>query len=55
MFRSLRDAYARSVTVRVGVEPGRPAPDTNAEFSVGDTTEMRALLEWILARRRALV
>jgi len=55
MFRSLREVYAPSVTVRVGVEPGRPAPDTNAEFSVGDTTEMRALLEWILARRRALV
>lgn len=55
MFRSLRELYPRSVTVRVGVEPGRPAPDTDAEFCVQDTTEMRALLEWVLARRRRAV
>lgn len=55
MFRSLREAYARAITVRVGVEPGRPGPDTAAEFCVADTAQMRELLEWVLARRRRAV
>lgn len=56
MFRALRDAYPRAVTVRVGIEPGRPGPDTSAEFCVADTSQMRDVLAWVLAgRRRAVV
>lgn len=51
MFRELRRAEPRCVTVRVGDD--RTAPDTSAEFAVPDPDGMRSLLEQILARRRA--
>jgi trehalose 6-phosphate phosphatase len=51
MFREVRRAQPRSVTVRVGDD--RSAPDTSAEFAVSNPDEMRALLEQILAQRRA--
>ena len=51
MFREVRRAQPRCVTVRVGDD--RTAPDTSAEFGVPDPDGMRSLLEQILARRRA--
>jgi trehalose-phosphatase len=51
MFRELRRAQPRCVTVRVGDD--LTAPDTSAEFAVPDLEGMRSLLEQILARRRA--
>jgi len=51
MFRSLRRAAPRSVTVCV-VE-GTISRETAAEFSVPDTSAMRALLEAILALRHS--
>jgi trehalose-phosphatase len=51
MFRELRRAQPRCVTVRVGHDA--TAPDTSAEFAVPDPDAMRDLLEQILSRRRA--
>lgn len=50
MFRAVRRAQPRSVTVRVGHDSS--APDTSAEFAVPDPDAMRVLLEEILSRRR---
>lgn len=49
MFRALRERQPSCVTIRVGDQP----PETDAEFSLDDTTAMRELLEIILAQRRA--
>lgn len=51
MFRALRHAKPRSVTVRV-LESAIP-DETAAEFSVSDTSAMRALLEAVLALRHS--
>ena len=50
-FGALRDALPGSVTVRVDAHAG--ASPTLAEFSIGGTEELRALLEWIVVRRSA--
>jgi trehalose 6-phosphate phosphatase len=62
-FRRLRERLPRAVTVRVagrgGGERGEKdraddaRPDTHAEFVVRDPAEMRELLEWLAAVRRA--
>ena len=51
-FGALRESLPGSVTVRVEAQSGS-APTTLAEFSVVDTEELRALLEWIVERRAA--
>jgi trehalose 6-phosphate phosphatase len=50
-FRALRDEQPLAVTVRVGADS--PRPETSAEFTVADTSEVHALLETILELRRA--
>ena len=50
MFRALRRAQPRCVTVRVGDDA--TAPDTSAEFAVPDPDAMRALLDHVLSQRR---
>jgi len=50
MFRELRRAQPKCVTVRVGDDA--TASDTSAEFGVPDPQAMRELLEQILSRRR---
>ena len=59
-FRRLREMLPDAVTVRVA-SSGRsakdqqdaPPPETSAEFVVRDPVEMRELLEWLAAMRRA--
>jgi trehalose-phosphatase len=51
MFRAVRKAQPRCVTVRVGDD--RLTSDTSAEFSVPDPDAMRVLLELLLIQRRA--
>jgi trehalose-phosphatase len=53
MFREVRRAQPRSVTVQVGDDA--TAPPTSAEFALPDPDAMRALLEEILSLRRRLV
>jgi trehalose 6-phosphate phosphatase len=50
LFRVLRRAHARAITVRVG-----DLSETEAEFSVSDTAEMHELLVHVLGARRAKV
>ena len=50
-FRALREAQPTAVTVYVGDD----ALQTSAEFQVTDPSDVRALLETIVARRRSLV
>jgi trehalose-phosphatase len=53
MFREVRRAQPRSVTVQVGDDA--TAPPTSAEFALPDPDAMCALLEEILSLRRRLV
>lgn len=50
-FRALRAAFPRAVTVRVMRDGDAPDNDTAAEYFVRDTEEVRALLEWLAAKR----
>jgi trehalose-phosphatase len=52
-FRALRKRDGRAVTVRVTAMDGGDTRGTDAEFAVATTDEVRALLEWIAARRGA--
>jgi alpha,alpha-trehalase len=51
-FRALRAAHPRTLTIRVGGEPGLQQ-DTTAEFSLPNVDGMREFLDALLSRRMA--
>jgi trehalose-phosphatase len=54
-FRALRDRSEHSVTVRIRAPGGESAHDSSAEFVLESPDELRAILEWLVARRGSAV